>query len=365
MRNPPDDLSQVSTWSAPGTAPGIAHGWHGMAWAWLGLVRAGVAPERRRTLLAIRDRIRAPDRAGSDASLFVGSAARPLVAALASRVDPEGRELAERAIADWVAARSRRSPPSTHDAHDVMTGTAGALLAAAEIAAHMPDRLPRRFVVALHDQCRRDLTAMLGRAARAPIYLGLAHGLAGTLLAVEVGRRAFGLPLATELRRRALATLERFAITVRDHEAMFWPQRSRGETVDAHGWCHGAPGIGLALAACATLSGWRGYYRLARRALVAAAALVSDNRSTCCGALGQIQILVEAARLSGDGSWLDEARRLARPLRPARAADPRRARGLWKGRPGYRFVAWRLAWPEQLPFPGLGPLSAEPHRRIA
>jgi len=360
MRNPPDDLSHVSTWSAPNTAPGVAHGWHGMAWAWLGLVRAGVAPERRRTLLAIRDRVRAPDRAGDDASLFVGSAARPLVAVLASRIDPQGRELAERAIADWVAMRPQHRSP-----HDVMSGTAGALLAAAEIAVHLPGRLPPPFVVALHDQCRRDLTALVGSAARTPVYLGLAHGLAGYLLAVEAGRRAFGLALPTELRRRSLTTLERFAITVRHHEALFWPWRSTSAQLDAHGWCHGAPGIGLALTACAVLSGWRGYRPLARRALIAAAALVNDNPSTCCGALGQVQILVEAARLSGDGNWLDEARRLARRVGPVRACDPRRARGLWKGRPGHRFAAWRLAWPEQVPFPGLGPLSAAPRRRIA
>jgi lantibiotic modifying enzyme len=356
MRTPPDDLSQVSTWAAPGSMPGIAHGWHGLAWAWLGLVRAGVAPERPRTLRAICDRMRSPE-TGAGASLFVGSAARPLVAALASRIDPHGGELAERAIAEWVAARSQPG------AHDVMSGTAGALLAAAEIAAHLPGRLPRRFVVALHDECRRDLTALVRRATRQPIYLGLAHGLAGYLLAVEAGRRAFGLSVAGELRRRTVATLERFAIRLDDHEAVFWPRQSPGARVDAHGWCHGAPGIALALSACAVLSGWRGYRPLARRALVAAAALVNDNPSTCCGALGQVQVLVEAARLSGDGSWLDEARRLARRVEPC-AADPRRARGLWKGRAGHRFAAWRLACPEQVPFPGLGPLSAHAERRI-
>lgn len=359
MGDPGDDLSQVSTWSASGAAlPGIAHGWHGMAWAWLGLVRAGLAPERRRTLLAIRERVRARDRGGG-ASLFVGSAARPLIAVLASRVDPGAIELAERAIAEWVATRAAPQP------HDVMTGGAGGLLAAAEIAAHLPGRLPGRFVAVLHDRCRRDLVAVLDAAGRAPIYLGLAHGLAGYLLAIEAGRRAFGLAVPGELRRRAVATLERFAITVRDHEAMFWPQRAPGTRIDAHGWCHGAPGIGLALAACASLSGWRGYRPIARRALIASAALDSDNPTTCCGTLGQIQVLIEAARLSGDGSWLDEARRMARRLRPRGVGDPRRARGLWKGRGGDRFAAWRLACPEQVPFPGLGSLSAGARRRIA
>ena len=86
--------------------------------------------------------------------------------------------------------------------------------------------------------------------------------------------------------------------------------------------------------------------------------------SICCGALGQIQVLVEAARLFGDGTWLDQAERLARRLPPQCAADPRRARGLWKGRPGYSFVAWRLASPECVAFPGLGSLSADSRRAI-
>ncbi|HEX3758922.1 MAG TPA: lanthionine synthetase LanC family protein [Kofleriaceae bacterium] len=353
-----DDVSQVSTWSAPDASPGIAHGWHGVAWLWLALVRAGLAPERRRTLLAIRDRIRSPEPPGEGTSLFVGSAARPVVAALAARVDPDGRELAERAVAEWVAARVRRPP------RDVMFGDAGALLAAAEIAVHLPGQLPARFVGELHERCRRELVRRLGCARTMAVQLGLAHGLAGLLLALESGRQVFGLAIGAGLRRRTLAALERAAFRVRGRDGLFWPIRTRSETVDAHGWCHGAPGIGLALGACFALSGWRGYLALSRRALAGAASPVTDIPSICCGALGQVQVLVEAARLFGDGAWLDHAERLARRLRPRCAADPRRARGLWKGRSGYSFVAWRLAAPEAVPFPGLGPLSADSRRAI-
>lgn len=360
IRTPSDDLSHVSTWSARDARPGLAHGWHGMAWAWLALVRAGVAPERRRTLDAIRDRIRGRERPGEATSLFVGSAARPVVAALASSVDPAGRELAERAVAEWVGVASAPRAPG-----DVMLGSAGALLAAAEIAAHLPGRLPRRFVAGLHDRCRSDLESMIARAPRAPVYLGLAHGIAGQLLAIESCRNSFGLAVSPGLRRRTLAALERSAVTVHDHGGLFWPARSGTRVVDSHGWCHGAPGIGLALAACFALSGWRGYGRVASRALLAAALPVNTSPSICCGALGQVQILVEAARLSGDGRWLAEADRMARQLRARRAADPRRARGLWKGRPGHSYVAWRLASPERVPFPGLGPLSADVRRRIS
>lgn len=357
-RAPSDDLSQVSLWSAPDNHPGIAHGWHGVAWLWLTLVRAGLAPERRRTLLAIRERIRGPEHPGDGISLFVGSAARPVVAALASRVDPAGRELAERAVAEWVAAQVRRPQ------HDVMFGDAGALLAAAEIAGHLPDQVPARFAAALHERCRRDLTRRLAHAATTPVQLGLAHGLVGLLLALEAGRRVFGLALTTGLRRRTLAALERSAFRVRGCDGLFWPIRTQSQTVDAHGWCHGAPGIGLALGACYALSGWRGYRSLAHSALAGAASPVTDIPSICCGVLGQVQILVEAARLFGDDAWLDRAHRLARRLRPQCAADPRRARGLWKGRVGYSFVAWRLAAPEWVAFPGLGPLSADARRTI-
>jgi lanthionine synthetase-like protein len=357
-RAPSDDLSQVSLWSAPDNHPGIAHGWHGVAWLWLTLVRAGLAPERRRTLLAIRERIRGSEHPGDGTSLFVGSAARPVVAALASRVDPAGRELAERAVAEWVAARVRRP------LQDVMFGDAGALLAAAEIAGHLPDQVPARFAAALHERCRRDLTRRLAHAATTPVQLGLAHGLVGLLLAVEAGRRAFGLALTTGLRRRTLAALEHSAFRVRGHDGLFWPIRTQSQTVDAHGWCHGAPGIGLALGACYALSGWRGYRSMAHSALAGAASPVTDIPSICCGVLGQVQVLVEAARLFGDDAWLDRAHRLARRLRPRCAADPRRARGLWKGRVGYSFVAWRLAAPEWVPFPGLGPLSADARRTI-
>lgn len=356
---PPDDLSHASTWAAAPTLPGIAHGWHGPAWVWLALVRAGLAPERRRTLVAVRERLRESSRSGNT-SLFIGEAARPVVAALASQVDPGSREIAERAIAEWVAtAPAERSP------RDVMTGSAGALLAAGEIAVHLPGQLPPTFVAALHERCRRDLASALDAARTRRVYLGLAHGLAGSLLALEVGHRAFGQPAPAALRRRTLATLQRSAIRLRGHEGLFWPACSLGERLDGHGWCHGAPGIGLALAACFALSRRHVYRSLSRRALAATASLHIDHPSTCCGTVGRVQVLVEAARLLGEGRWLEDAHRLARRLGPVRAADRRLARGLWKGRGGFLFAAWRLASPEHVPFPGLGVLSAEARRVIA
>src|SRR3954468_9443648 len=105
VRAPSDDLSQVSLWSAPDTHPGIAHGWHGVAWLWLALVRAGLAPERRPTLLAIRERIRGSERPGGGTGLFVGRAGRPLVRGQRGAAGGGGARVAHRS----GGARARRA----------------------------------------------------------------------------------------------------------------------------------------------------------------------------------------------------------------------------------------------------------------
>jgi Lanthionine synthetase C-like protein len=344
------DFSSTSTWPPATAVPGLAHGWHGHAWIWLWLVRAGLAPDRRQTRNAIAERLR---RGGADhaASHLVGSGARPLIAALAARVDDRGLALAEQAIAEWT----RQAMP-TDRPRDVLCGTAGALLAAAEIEALLPGRVGAAFPGRLHHRCERELARLVERAANEPVYLGLAHGLVGYLLALETGRRAFDLAVPATLRRRALGTLERNALRTPGGGAM-WPARSLETGVNAHGWCSGGPGIALGIAACHALTGRRDYRVLAVRALDGVAEVVNRHPSTCCGMLGQIQVLIEAARLLDDDRWLRHARRLRRGLSPARPHDPALARGLWKGAPGYDFVAWRIAHPDRVPFPGLGVLS--------
>lgn len=357
------DFSIVGRWPR-GRATGIAYGWEGHAWAWLHLVLAGVVADRLATREAIHARLRriAREPTRTHASVLVGSASAPVVAALASVLDARFGELAREAIERWIAGT--RIVTS-----DVMTGAAGAYLAAAEIAGYLPDAIPADFVAEIHQRCLAALRRLIEQRGTQPIPLGLAHGLAGYLLALESGQAVFSLALPEALRTVSLAVLtqERMIVETRQPTAL-WAQGSGARRPDFHGWCHGTPGIALALLAGHRLSRRRPYRRLAEEALSGISLYRPRNQqiSMCCGVLGQIQILIEASRQTEDACWLDDARRLWARIASRRAAVLALAdRTMWRGAPGLHYVRWRLKHAGRLPFPGLGPLSRAGVRGLA
>src|SRR5262249_20460395 len=150
----------------------------------------------------------------------------------------------------------------------------------------------------------------------AGVYLGLAHGLIGSLFALENARVAFDLsrcggPIAS-LRRRVLAVLEATRLRVPGHRGGFWPVTSGERRLTVPGWCHGGRASPLGLLGRLALTHCADSGAPARRALDGIAAVCRAD-STCCGRLGQIQILVEAARILDDDRWLEQGSRLARP----------------------------------------------------
>lgn len=350
------DFSRASLWPEAVRYAGIAHGWQGHAWVWLHLVLSGLAPCRPNTLRAIRRRLKASPRS-TYSSHMVGSAATPLVAALASKLDGSLSAAAEGVVARWVASFPGKNTG------DVMLGAAGALLAAAEIEAHLPGRLPSRFARTLHQRCEQGLVALLERRRERGAYLGFAHGLVGYLFSLETARKVFRVPVDGSVRAAVLRTLQETKITVPGSRAALWPALSSEATLTIHGWCHGGPGIGLGLAGCYALTGLDRYLGLARQALRGVSLCRNTNPSICCGALGQVQVLIEASRLEGRSGWLDLARRIYRRTPRASRVDRQLRRGLWKGTPGRHYTAWRLAHPRAIPFPGLGLLSATPGSR--
>lgn len=332
--------------------PGLAHDWHGWAWTRLQLAARGAAPDGARFRRALHERLRreaasAPPRFSSH---LIGSAAAPLIAALAGRDDASFRKLLPALLRRW-AASARRCVQ-----RDVMLGGAGAILAFCEIEAAVPGCVPaaavRRLVRETEESLRADLSGGVP-------YLGFAHGLAGGAFSLRAARAVFGFGANAPLVTQCAETLARERLDGPFGTAA-WPERAGGADIDIQGWCHGGPGIGLALACSDRLEGRGGFTDLSRRALEGARRFDPGADNFCCGSVGRVQILIEAYRLSGRTDWLAKARAAAERLaaRAAGAPAPRRApRGFHKGALGLRYLAERLACPDGLPLPGLGPLS--------
>lgn len=338
-------LSNPRQWAATRRLHGLARGWLGWAWSWLVGVRHGVVADRQSTRDAIAARLERRCEYDNLVGLMIGSAAAPTVAASLAALDPTRSGVLEDQIARWIAG------PWPDHPREVMLGSAGTVLAAAEIEALAPGVIPRAFIAARHAEVRRELEARF--VGSHPGYLGMAHGIAGVLLALEAGRSTFGLPLSSALRRRAIGVLMSHRVRGPGNIAN-WPRRRDGEPIRfLNGWCHGATGIALVALAGHRLSRDPAYEPLIDCALPSAYTLRGGSPEFCCGVTGQCQLYLEAHRLLGDRIWYARARAHARTIADWRPGG----RTFHRGRLGQLYLQLRLESPISLPLPGLGPLS--------
>ncbi len=330
-----------------GTQEGIACGWLGGAWVHLTLRDAGLGRADGEALRKLVGRLRGLLRRAprEDTSHLMGCGASVVIAAKLQRRRPELHDLLDAAVARWEPMIRDRAEL------DVMLGAAGGLLACGEIERDAPRAVPRSFIARMHRDVLARVRAEL--RSREPTYLGMAHGLAGYLLALETAEHAFDLEFPAQLRK---ACLRRLYATRLDagRRAVVWPAKSNTSEISLQAWCHGAPGIGLALLHCGKLRPRGGYWELAEAALRATAHFGSPVPTFCCGAVGRAQILLEAYRVTGDPAHRRHAIRIADALR--RRAPPAE-RTFHRGRLGFDYLMQRVAHGDRLPLPGLGSFS--------
>jgi len=334
--------------------PALALGWQGAAWLEFQHERAGILPpagfaEAVRTALRNELRTQVPE---YRTSLFIGAAADVLVAgyAVASNVLPRAELGGALARLDATASRSRH--------WDVFSGAAGALLALSELDEVLPGCAPRSLGRSLSARLRHGVEA-LSRAPAAERLTGLAHGVAGALLASETAAAHGWSRLPAQVRQRLFDLLTSTAIEARPG-ALVWPRGGEAGPANHLGlqsWCAGTPGVALALLVAADLSGESAYRELAEGALAGAELLAAHpcvSASLCCGSAGYGHIFLEAYVRTGQRRWLDAARACIVTSEPNGA---RGSRSLFKGQRGAVYLAERVSRPHALHMPGLGTIS--------
>jgi type 2 lantibiotic biosynthesis protein LanM len=185
---------------------------------------------------------------------------------------------------------------------------------------------------------------------------GFSHGAAGEAWALQQLACATGERRFSDVAAGALA-YERGLFNPQHQN---WPdlrENAAGEAAFCVAWCHGAPGIGLArlstLADGDAVS--RGEIESALQATVASGP--GHGHCLCHGDLGNLDLLLEAARRLDDPKWAHELQRLAvvaltdierngwRCGLPLDVQSP----GLMTGVAGIGYQLLRLANPEQVP----------------
>ena len=214
------------------------------------------------------------------------------------------------------------------DRPDVLGGRSGAVLACATAL----DRLS-------HGEVRDALAAwMRDTAAGTPLpaaHLGVAHGVAGVLLAaLRAGRPAEGLD--------ALA-----AAGVATPLGLAWP----GVAGLAPGWCGGSAGFVLLWTEAHRKLGEPRFLDLAVRAGEHAATHPADGPDVCCGTSGRGLALLQLHRATGDPRWLEHTERLSHAA--AAKWDGRDLGTLRRGPLGTALLLLELEAPELAVFPPL------------
>ncbi len=203
--------------------------------------------------------------------------------------------------------------------HDPLTGAGHALLGLLSLLELHPG--DARLVESFRTGVARELDALQSGPAGCDAWLvdlygrpewmiGAGHGAAGTLQPMLRGSHL--LDAATNERVLRVARGLVAATARRDGDAANWPPASaNADSGMPVQWCHGAPGIILALADAARGDDATRDLLVAGGELIWRAGPLIKGPTICHGTAGSSLALLELFALTGDELWLARARRLA------------------------------------------------------
>jgi type 2 lantibiotic biosynthesis protein LanM len=256
------------------------------------------------------------------------------------------------------------------DSFDIVGGTAGCI--GGLLSLHL--RAPSAQVLAAATLCGERLVAGALEMERGIGWItpvpakrppsGFSHGAAGIAWALL---KLSALTGDGQFRAAALAGIK-YERSLFSHEhgnwldqretGNFWRRKGQTEPRSIAAWCYGAPGIGLArLSTLAELDDDETRAEIETAVRYTAAYGFGQNHSLCHGDLGNIELLSEYARVSGDLHCASEVVRLAGVILesierdgwlcglPSGVESP----GLMTGLAGIGYGLLRLAAPERVP----------------
>ena len=162
-------------------------------------------------------------------------------------------------------------------------------------------------------------------------FVGAGHGLVGNVHVLLRGGALLPAARRKEVERRAIESLSRLAV-VEDGRANWPPLADRPLAVRRRirvQWCHGAPGVLIALWDAAPDDEALSELLLAAGRLVWEAGPLRDSPGLCHGTAGNAYALLALWRRTGDEEWLERARAFAQH---AAAQVEKRAARLGHGR---------------------------------
>jgi hypothetical protein len=226
-------------------------------------------------------------------------------------------------------------------ARELCWGSPGTMLAALALLRRTGDQ---RFAEAWRRSADRLLAAWSGEVWTQELYgseqqyVGPGHGFAGCVHALLRGRDLLGADRAADIERRAVAVVERLAERGRD--VAQWPPLVglTGSPPIRTQWCHGAPGMVVALSPVLAREPALDELLLAGGELTWRAGPLVKGPGLCHGTAGNGFAFLALFARTGDERWLERARRFAMhavaQVERERAALGRGRATLYTGDPG-------------------------------
>jgi type 2 lantibiotic biosynthesis protein LanM len=278
---------------------------------------------------------------------------------------PELLDVARQAASLITASR-------IHDDHslDVISGSAGAILGLLALHRQVGEEaLLEQALLCGHHLLEQRVQTESGARSWSTIQkqplTGFSHGAAGIAYALLLLSQATGQQVFKEAAEESI----RFEQHLFCPEVGNWPDLREPETpTEAEtkskfmvGWCHGAPGIGLARLGCLPILDTPQVRTDIQAALqTTQASELSSVDKLCCGNFGCIELLVAASGRLGQPHLLEIARQWTSVLvhrarrqggfhlldqLPRQAFNP----GLFQGYAGIGYELLRVVFPERIP----------------
>ncbi|WP_410792312.1 lanthionine synthetase LanC family protein [Kribbella sp. C-35] len=330
---------QRARFDPPSVADPMAmHGLAGRAWAILRCAESRGDPE----LLAVADlwATEAAAAAADKPSLLYGAAGVHVVRLAVARARADEAEQAA-ALAAFVDAASEPSVGA-----DVTHGRAGLLLGCCTALRDAPPA-ERRLLAGLGARLADGLEA----DANAPY--GVAHGIAGRLLALLRWAEVTGVPPGERVVERLDTLAGAVAGATRRRQ---WAYAGAPHSLVAS-WCNGFAGLVHVWLAAYRVLGDDRWRHLAEQAGTSVEhGLDTMSGDLCCGLGGQAYALLALYRASGEARWLESSRRLAEGAAEViTRVRPDVRDSLFAGEPGVAALAADLAHPADARMPLVDP----------
>lgn len=245
---------------------------------------------------------------------------------------------------------------------DIFSGLAGMLISIVEFnnSIGLSGKFPE--LKEAIERYVRFVSSLLEVASCHPVYMGMAHGLAGHLLTLESLRYEFGLRSLNKIIDRIWCFFTESTIIPDNDYCFLWSTFSQYNAKHSISWCHGASGISLAISAASVISKNRcakDISDIAQENYVSYINQLSFDdvelpQTYCCGLIGVLQTIIY---LGSEYSMRIDQRKIKDMtdslIKSKFSASDEK--GFWYGQLGYEYL--QESYRQPLPLPLLGIIS--------